>query len=128
MRISDWSSDVCSSDLRGVVRSAAGDHGHPPRSRLDAGVDDLIMFFKAERRALAGRPARHQRTGALFDLPVHKAREGGRIERPVAEWRHQGGNRTRKPVSLLRSEEHTPELQSLMRLSYAVFCLHKKKK
>src|SRR3546814_12293164 len=86
MRISDWSSDVCSSDL----------------------VDDLIMFFKAERRALAGRPARHQRTGALFDLPVHKAREGGRIERPVAEWRHQGGNRTRKHVSLLYKDRAGP--------------------
>src|SRR3546814_20115802 len=86
MRISDWSSDVCSSDL----------------------VDDLIMFFKAERRALAGRPARHQRTGALFDLPVHKAREGGRIERPVAEWRHQGGNRPRNHVSLLYKDRAGP--------------------
>src|SRR3546814_4755951 len=101
------------------------------------------MFLETERRALAGRSARDQRTGALFDLPVHKAREGGRIERPVAEWRHQGGNRTRKHISLLykdragpiesgrraaiRSEEHTSELQSLMRTSYAVFCLKKKK-
>src|SRR3546814_8704417 len=92
------------------------------------------------------RPPRSTRTDTLFpyttlfrSLPVHKAREGGRIERPVAEWRHQGGNRTRKHVSLLykdragpkesgRSEEHTSELQSLMRISYAVFCLKKKKK
>src|SRR3546814_4710568 len=110
------------------------------------------MFLETERRALAGRSARDQRAGALFDLPVHKAREGRRVERPVAEWRHQGGNRTRKHVSLLyknragpiesgrrrywtsiqrparsRSEEHTSELQSLMRISYAVFCLKKKK-
>src|SRR3546814_3874045 len=109
MRISDWSSDVCSSDL------------HAPRRRLDAAVDDLIMFLETERRALAGRSARDQRAGALFDLPVHKAREGRRVERPVAEWRHQGGNRTRKHVSLpyknragpiesgRRSEEHTSE-------------------
>src|SRR3546814_3867532 len=93
MRISDWSSDVCSSDL------------HAPRRRLDAAVDDLIMFLETERRALAGRSARDQRAGALFDLPVHKAREGRRVERPVAEWRHQGGNRTRKHVSLLYKKD-----------------------
>src|SRR3546814_19439123 len=66
------------------------------------------MFLETERRALAGRSARDQRAGALFDLPVHKAREGGRIERPVAEWRHQGGNRTRKHVSLLYKDRAGP--------------------
>src|SRR3546814_8275169 len=66
------------------------------------------MFLETERRALAGRSARDQRAGALFDLPVHEAREGGRVERPVAEWRHQGGNRTRKHVSLLYKDRPGP--------------------
>src|SRR3546814_1393350 len=61
------------------------------------------------------RPPRSTRTDTLFpyttlfrSLPVHKAREGGRIERPVAEWRHQGGNRTRKHVSLLYKDRAGP--------------------
>src|SRR3546814_1226771 len=72
MRISDWSSDVCSSDLRGEP---------------GAGVAPLLGRRSGVR---AGR------------------RSGGRLAR--------------------RSEEHTSELQSLMRISYAVFCLKKKNK
>src|SRR3546814_3103098 len=79
MRISDWSSDVCSSDLI------------PPRRRV------VPQFEISEGRAGAD---------------LHKGPFS-------ALWRNEHIN---------RSEEHTSELQSLMRISYAVFCLKKKKK
>src|SRR3546814_6505025 len=88
MRISDWSSDVCSSDLhRGRTKHAA---------RVGA-----TRCFRPKPPALAFRaPPRHIRAGSRAD---------GRVANPVR-----------------RSEEHTSELQSLMRISYAVFCLNKK--
>src|SRR3546814_1834234 len=96
MRISDWSSDVCSSDLR--VRDQ-----QPLRPRApDPG---------------AARPARmaRSRAGGRFGVPGRlDARGAGRLLQ-----RHQ--------PRAARSEEHTSELQSLMRISYAVFCLKKKK-
>src|SRR3546814_5700249 len=89
MRISDWSSDVCSSDLRdGPGRSLYVDCPFPAPEG---------------RQAQAGR-ARH-----AAGWQLHHARG-----RPAC----QRG----------RSEEHTSELQSLMRISYAVFCLKKKTK
>src|SRR3546814_1408044 len=110
MRISDWSSDVCSSDLVGALRgqrlaivaeAVRGEprfglhrgrvgHARPPGSALaiagDRGIDDP---------GIAGR-----------DRFIVEAERGERTG---------------------RSEEHTSELQSLMRISYAVFCLKKKK-
>src|SRR3546814_7034426 len=98
MRISDWSSDVCSSDLHAVPR--AFDPGGRPR--------------------LWGRGAR----GGPADRDRHRRRPRG--DGPGRRPRGEG----RRLVSALgeRSEEHTSELQSLMRISYAVFCLKKKKK
>src|SRR3546814_8306252 len=104
MRISDWSSDVCSSDLdyrraetgesetgkllyAGLIRG-----GKPKLSMLEWNADGRAQWFDAsgvgEQRGGMTRPTR------------------GRVT---------------------KSEEHTSELQSLMRLSYAVFCLKKKK-
>src|SRR3546814_2333925 len=82
MRISDWSSDVCSSDL------------HPRRRQPRVGRKDA-------RSSDLRRSVRHERI--LLCL-------------------------ARNAPARLRSEEHTSELQSLMRISYAVFCLKKKKK
>src|SRR3546814_9602894 len=97
MRISDWSSDVCSSDL--AVKDECG------KPCLRFGPNRPI-----QRDGIASPPTA-QRKGevGLVDVPgrdgfLHMV-EGGRI----------------------RSEEHTSELQSLMRISYAVFCLKKKK-
>src|SRR3546814_2122709 len=124
MRISDWSSDVCSSDL------------HPPRggrgnalllARLPHGVGRRGRREKlsraGQRRADGGRErGAHGQIQALVHaqceavVPAH-ARQGLREARPVG---YQGGLDG-------RSEEHTSELQSLMRISYAVFCLKKKK-
>src|SRR3546814_7077346 len=82
MRISDWSSDVCSSDLSA--------RQYPRRHLLPAADVRPLRLSGIVRRLQCG-------TGRLFRL---------------AGWQ--------------RSEEHTSELQSLMRISYAVFCLKKK--
>src|SRR3546814_4413558 len=99
MRISDWSSDVCSSDLEAAQDRRRGRCG---------GVDSAARSRPARRR--------HRR---LVGFGIHLPGAGRRPARPRdrPEGRRQG-----------RSEEHTSELQSLMRISYAVFCLKKKKR
>src|SRR3546814_1823754 len=91
MRISDWSSDVCSSDLtppprRTEVRLPRGRPRYGPRLPRRTG------------------PRRHRRTDVAYRVSTRSCR---------------------RPAHALRSEEHTSELQSLMRISYAVFCLKK---
>src|SRR3546814_988491 len=86
------------------------------------------MFFFLMRR----RPPRSTRTDTLFPYTTLFRSPGWRQSAycagrdralpPACEWRRRQG-RIRDPV---RSEEHTSELQSLMRISYAVFCLKKK--
>src|SRR3546814_1296055 len=127
MRISDWSSDVCSSDLEPLFRAADGpvlplsfslgmDRGHAH----DGGV---------RRRRMAARTARTI----------------GPVTATSANWKvmARAWRTTRAPILISlscrlvndqaamasgsRAEEHTSELQSLMRISYAVFCLQKKK-
>src|SRR3546814_7353084 len=106
MRISDWSSGVCSSDLPEDL--AAGRGGFlEPRQEREA---------EAERRAVI--PLR----ALALDLVQRPQRQPAARQRIV-----QRGMPDRDRISV-RSEEHTSELQSLMRNSYAVFCLKKKKK
>src|SRR3546814_8100854 len=100
MRISDWSSDVCSPDL--------GEERKRDRAAEDRRADER----KGNRHG--DRPAR-DRHAARRDRP-HPRRRHGAAGRPV------GMDHRQYP----RSEEHTSELQSLMRISYAVFCLKKK--
>src|SRR3546814_2563924 len=105
MRISDWSSDVCSSDL---------DQGRPvPPFPEQAGA----------RRGRAGRSVREARRGARR---YHRGRSAAIW--PVYARLCNIDLRSSARAVALRSEEHTSELQSLMRISYAVFCLKKKKK
>src|SRR3546814_3311318 len=97
-RISDWSSEVCSSDLR--RRAGAEPHAAAFRCRRHRdGVDRL-----PRRDPLRLRPD---------DPPDQPGPHAGRDRRDAE--------------AAGRSEEHTSELQSLMRISYAVFCLKKKK-
>src|SRR3546814_1134230 len=98
MRISDWSSDVCSSDLN-----------------REAG---LLVRRPAEHIA-----AGHQRRG--FEIGGAEAAERG--HRSIS-WLATALIDTllASSIAAARSEEHTSELQSLMRISYAVFCLKKK--
>src|SRR3546814_7663119 len=86
------------------------------------------------------RPPRSTRTDTLFPYTtLFRSRHAGRPCRSVREGRHSGrriegvarrlARRARKSTDVegqVRSEEHTSELQSLMRISYAVFCLKKK--
>src|SRR3546814_2948490 len=103
MRISDWSSDVCSSDL-------PEDRGDPVRGR------DCDQIGGGRRRQHAGAPAR---PGRADPRCRHPAPGAGRELRGGAEPGVDGAAVARGA----RSEEHTSELQSLMRISYAVFCL-----
>src|SRR3546814_6320798 len=107
MRISDWSSDVCSSDLVARRRYREG----AQRAGLLAGrpVEATAQRGKPRGRAAGGR----RRTGG-------GPREGSDPlrSRGVSAVLPSGGGRT---------EEHTSELPSLMRTSTAVFCLHKQK-
>src|SRR3546814_4392563 len=107
MRISDWSSDVCSSDLLQLQ----GDEGD------ERGAADALRLGAAD---LLGRRARE---GGRREGASHPETRGAALSHP-ARLDRAGRGRAR---SLLRSEEHTSELQSLMRISYAVFCLKKKK-
>src|SRR3546814_8472849 len=98
MRISDWSSDVCSSDLR-TGRTREDAHGGIASVRAEPGKKHPL------------RPPAAART----------------IHVPLAERVHATlGMISSATQCSRRSEEHTSELQSLMRISYAVFCLKNK--
>src|SRR3546814_5944020 len=76
------------------------------------------------------RPPRSTRTDTLFPYTtLFRSQRARRARQPAAALREGGQIRRRRGVSRsrgCRSEEHTSELQSLMRISYAVFCLKKK--
>src|SRR3546814_3559014 len=112
MRISDWSSDVCSSYLNGcahAIDSSAEDFVEQVKTLTD-GKGVSIVFDSVGKDTFEGS----LNCLARFGLMVSYGWASGDVE----------------PVSLpalrnMRSEEHTSELQSLMRISYAVFCLQK---
>src|SRR3546814_3513927 len=92
MRISDWSSDVCSSDLVNHAFIAIPQHYMSDGRRSLFIQSDTFLIIEADVIECGAAPAH-----ADIDMPLAR-----------------------------RSEEHTSELQSLMRISYAVFCLKKK--
>src|SRR3546814_3361386 len=129
MRISDWSSDVCSSDLQ--VYGSTADYGlrhrglregvgrHDRGSRLfpaarwrgKSGIQSSLRLVDGQRHANhAGRGNKHIRRLAT-EMPRNPRRDSLDSRAPAIAG--EG----------IRSEEHTSELQSLMRISYAVFCL-----
>src|SRR3546814_7087776 len=137
MRISDWSSDVCSSDLAGLIgeaerrfeqlaaRDEAG--GAVNREKDDdhqTGDDAQDMALIGE--AIAEKFGDGQRAEALglFAQP----RRDEHPVRPRAEEEPDADPAFGEPRDIdgARSEEHTSELQPLMRISYAVLCLKKK--
>src|SRR3546814_2119266 len=109
MRISDWSSDVCSSDLILALQ---------------------IDFCAAEiGRQPLGEPQRAGTADIMFEQIVEFGLEGGVGLRGAIfafEGEDQRHQRFGDIAAAERSEEHTSELQSLMRISYAVFCLKTK--
>src|SRR3546814_7102299 len=125
MRISDWSSDVCSSDLSqpAYVESPVPS---PPSVRATSSNAAKTLSLPM-KPSIGGSPA------------IEAAAMAAAVKTTGILWaRPDSSRRSRVPVDLsmmpternrvaLRSEEHTSELQSLMRISYAVFCLKKKK-
>src|SRR3546814_7388295 len=113
MRISDWSSDVCSSDLR--------------RHR----------WLAARRRQADARPDDDRKRGDARQFGHGALGQGRAPPLRIAAWRRSSLRSRSAPMSIFsraisggcvsRSEEHTSELQSLMRISYAVFCLNTNK-
>src|SRR3546814_5063957 len=124
MRISDWSSDVCSSDLEAQRRAGIPvpclRRVHPVPVRALACLQQEVD----RRRGAARRRAASEASGVTEGLAVVAA-FGVRLQAQVAD--DAGGVGHGSVSRWVRSEEHTSELQSLMRISYAVFCLKKKK-
>src|SRR3546814_6198973 len=117
MRISDWSSDVCSSDL--LVKQGGSGALRLARKHLDpyggggllSRIDNIVQQRYAGDINIFPVPS-HRRMLRLFANPSAD---------DIQTYIREGERAT-------RSEEHTSELQSLMRISYAVFCLKKNKK
>src|SRR3546814_4128685 len=112
MRISDWSSDVCSSDLK--ITDLEQDRRHH-RGLQDGEAGESVGV--AQQLGLAA-DLLHQVVGELLGQ-IHGLALG-QIDEYIPN--------VAGLVGEVRSEEHTSELQSLMRISYAVFCLKKNKK
>src|SRR3546814_5824417 len=110
MRISDWSSDVCSSDLR-LRPPRVRRRGKPPL-RLSSEGGEMSAFHTPNFRGWK---------------VVMLHRENAGLQRLARQLERFGVAAEFAWPKLERSEEHTSELQSLMRISYAVFCLKKKK-
>src|SRR3546814_4323394 len=114
MRISDWSSDVCSSDLW-----AAQYYGW----RAAFILVGLPGFLLALATKFLLREPRLQAGFAVTPEKTEPVRQGIRLLFAKPADRHI----VYAPILYFRSEEHPSELQSLMRISYAVFCSKKKK-
>src|SRR3546814_5360087 len=117
MRISDWSSDVCSSDLVGDGLELA--------ARAPALSSRIRFRDDAQADPLGAGPVRMPSTSRMqraLHCPSAQASHAGRTRTLAVARQHAILYRYIR----MRSEEHTSELQSLMRSSYAVFCLKKK--
>src|SRR3546814_5216446 len=125
MRISDWSSGVCSSDLGREALVPIG-HGVDDAVRLCGRGDVLALALPCQLEGVledaigaAAGEAGKLRDHFLIGAGVEASADFGIFALDVLAHDDE--------VDVLRSEEHTSELQSLMRISYAVFCLNKKK-
>src|SRR3546814_1078372 len=139
MRISDWSSDVCSSDLRaGDVDLLAeggigsGDavidllaHGH---FELEEPLDLFPLHEAGHLEQLGAVPFDGflRVGGQLVAVRQGDADDTAHLAGAVIGRRNRRRIEHQRLAAFERSEEHTSELQSLMRISYAVFCLKKK--
>src|SRR3546814_10358344 len=121
MRISDWSSDVCSSDLKifdgAIELVVALERAH--HVVVFAELIDGVAFDQADRETLHVVVEQHR----IGDLLGHRRQHRVALLAIELVLLHQPVERNLD----VRSEEHTSEIQSLMRISYAVFCLKNKK-
>src|SRR3546814_4914521 len=133
MHISDWSSDVCSSDLLERFRDFTRMH-QPAAIEHDRSVADVAQQASAvtgqHHDLAATQPALHPLLGLAHEIGIPGTDPLVHHDDVML---HRCGDREPQTHLLAggkraqRSEEHTSELQSLMRISYAVFCLKKKK-
>src|SRR3546814_7116295 len=134
MLISDWSSDVCSSDLSRILQNI--------RQKIDGKRQVVLQYTRIIGRRLM-RGMGIEMPADVFDFFRDGARRAAlrALERHMFEQMRNAvlarafmaragihPDADRNGFEMRRSEEHTSELQSLMRISYAVFCLKKKKK
>src|SRR3546814_9393801 len=105
MRISDWSSDVCSSDLWRILQTEK----------------NIMDIDAAELRKLLDKEA-------IREASLRYTRGIDRHDDEIMAQAYHPNATDDHGAYIGRSEEHTSELQSLMRISYAVFCLKKKNK
>src|SRR3546814_9547756 len=110
--ISDWSADVCSSDLCGRSNRRKTAYQPNPSPRTKSNVPQAQALVEG----WMPEPVRHDGSHHTFFSAASKSAIRSSASSTPIEMRTR-----------LRSEEHTSELQSLMRISYAVFCLKKKK-
>src|SRR3546814_8233084 len=135
MRISDWSSDVCSSDLNKLIKG----NRDARRNNVTLSVYELGSTFKPISIAAAMDAGVVTSMSKRYDATQPLAIAGFHIrdDHPMKRWLnvpetlvHSSNIATARIADEMgtgpRSEEHTSELQSLMRISYAVFCLKKK--
>src|SRR3546814_4602483 len=137
MRISDWSSYVCSSDLRWLKMSLRLAYRSRRSSVLSAlKLESCKRWKPSASSTYATSNCRHRRRRKCQS---HATRHGGTANPPTAsraalriivvgpatEFPKTNVAKASRP-DMSRSEEHTSELQSLMRISYAVFCVKKK--
>src|SRR3546814_10843706 len=113
MRISDWSSDVCSSDLALLADDRVNRVDHLAVARLELVVGNGVLLQRADHRDVVAVVDAFQPLGL-----GHQRRQ----------LRHCRTRFHELDLGAVRSEEHTSELQSLMRIQYAVLCLKKKNK
>src|SRR3546814_4088732 len=126
MRISDWSSDVCSSDLVTIADGRMVDE-NPHLDRLERSLGEISIPMPMSRRALKLVMRELVRRNAVRNGLIYMQVTSG-----VAPRDHRIPATPLAPslvmtTKRIRSEEHTSELQSLMRNSYAVFSLKKKR-
>src|SRR3546814_7325502 len=127
MRISDWSSDVCSSDLLRLeigIADAREDmvegRGLDHLSQRELEIEGLEIILERDQLLAARRLVDAVHDGRLLRLQRLRRRDIGSDHIILDQLVRV------EPFTRGRSEEHTSELQSLMRISYAVFCLKKK--
>src|SRR3546814_2924566 len=139
MRISDWSSDVCSSDLilrvLGNLFQLPGFDDETSESVRDSvlvdGVQSRLSNDICTAVGVGGKPG--DGLERVADVPIYRTDAMVRRSAPLQETADSRPPQARMSAATLqrlglesgagRSEEHTSELQSLMRISYAVFCL-----
>src|SRR3546814_1791583 len=120
MRISDWSSDVCSSDLYGEPTASA----KRPNTGVRPGASTAAFDSAWPRPLLSKWPTMQMPFSWARRKPGCSPLWRSSTSATSAPDRREGESQPAVPAK--RSEEHTSELQSLMRNSYAVFCLQKK--